>query len=105
MKLTFVGHAGLYVEAGSTRILCDPWLSPAYHHTWWPYLYRYSRDAISWPQFLHTPGPTHLYISHLHEDHFDRTLLAQVSRDVTIILPDFPLTALEDAYSKLGFHN
>ena len=28
MKVTFLGHAGLYVETRHGSILCDPWFVP-----------------------------------------------------------------------------
>ena len=36
MKITCLGHAGLWVETSDIKILCDPWHSenPAFFKTW-----------------------------------------------------------------------
>ena len=50
--------------------------------------------------------PTHLYISHLHGDHLDESFLSKhVSRDVVVLLPDFPTRELERRLTSLGFEN
>ncbi len=36
MKVTFLGHAGLYVQTRHGSILCDPWFNPAYFASWVP---------------------------------------------------------------------
>ncbi|MFM7338467.1 MAG: (2Fe-2S)-binding protein, partial [Actinomycetota bacterium] len=51
-------------------------------------------------------SPTYIYISHIHGDHFDERFLAKhVSRDATVLLPDYPSRELERRLTKLGFKN
>jgi UDP-MurNAc hydroxylase len=99
MRVTFLGHAGLYIETRHASILCDPWLSgPAFHDSWWPFPDndRVDRDAVG--------RPTYLYISHLHYDHYDQTFLRDhVSKEATVLLPDYPLVALERELRRIGF--
>jgi UDP-MurNAc hydroxylase len=94
-----LGHAGLYVETRSASILCDPWLGgPAYYGSWWPFPDNggIDPDAIG--------RPTYLYISHLHHDHFCRDFLRDcVSKDAVVLLPDYPVDALETELRRLGF--
>jgi UDP-MurNAc hydroxylase len=46
----------------------------------------------------------YLYVSHLHQDHFDPGLLSEhVSPAATVLLPDFPVPDLRDALERLGF--
>ncbi|MFN2567988.1 MAG: Rieske 2Fe-2S domain-containing protein, partial [Candidatus Dormibacteria bacterium] len=48
--------------------------------------------------------PTHLYVSHLHKDHFDAAFLGEhVSKEATVILPDFPVDHLRQELHRLGF--
>ncbi|MBA2289751.1 MAG: MBL fold metallo-hydrolase, partial [Chloroflexia bacterium] len=37
MKVTFLGHAGMYIETTFGSILCDPFFNPAYFGSWYPY--------------------------------------------------------------------
>jgi UDP-MurNAc hydroxylase len=99
VRVTFLGHAGLYIETRHASILADPWLSgPAYHGSWWPFPDNdgVDRDAIR--------RPTYLYISHLHHDHLDEAFLRDhVSKEAVVLLPDYPLAALERELRRLGF--
>ncbi len=98
MRITFLGQAGLFIETKGKSILCDPWFNPAYFASWFPFP---SNENID-PQRI--GNPTYLYISHLHHDHFDPAFLAQhVSKEATVILPDYPLDHLEQELRKLGF--
>ena len=100
MKVTYLGHAGLYIETAAGTILCDPWFNPAYFGSWWPFP---ANDHLDVSQFSH---PTYLYISHLHRDHYDPTFLSQwVDRGTTVLLPDYPVPALSEALAELGFTN
>jgi UDP-MurNAc hydroxylase len=99
VRVTFLGHAGLYVETSHSSILCDPWIdSPAYYGAWWPYPSNehIDRAAIARPDYL--------YVSHTHSDHFDVEFLSRrVWKEATVLLPDYPLGALERALRGLGF--
>jgi len=37
MRVTFLGHAGLFVETRGGSVLCDPWFTPAYFGSWFPF--------------------------------------------------------------------
>ncbi|HEX4621361.1 MAG TPA: MBL fold metallo-hydrolase, partial [Myxococcaceae bacterium] len=99
MRVTFLGHAGLYVETSGASILCDPWLSgPAYYGSWWPFP---ANDGVD----IDAIGrPSYLYISHPHRDHLDADFLRDhVSKEAVVLLPDYPLGALETELRGLGF--
>ena len=98
MKATFLGQAGIFIETKAGSILCDPWFNPAYFASWFPFP---ANDGID-PDRI--GKPTYLYVSHLHHDHFDpRYLSEHVSKDATVILPDYPLETLEKELRALGF--
>jgi UDP-MurNAc hydroxylase len=98
VKITFVGHAGIFIETQHGSILTDPWFNPAYFASWFPFP---SNADLDLNLISH---PTYLYVSHIHHDHFDPDFLRDhVSKETTVILPDFPIKALEDAYRALGF--
>src|ERR1051326_4828840 len=98
MQITFLGQAGLFIETKGKSILCDPWFNTAYFASWFPFP---SNEGID-PARI--GNPTYLYISHLHHDHYDPKFLAEhVSKEATIILPDYPLDHLEKELRHLGF--
>jgi UDP-MurNAc hydroxylase len=98
VKVTFLGHAGLYIETAGGSILCDPWFNPAYFASWFPFPSNEELDLTA------IATPDYLYISHLHRDHFDPLFLAQwVSRAATVLVPEFPLDELKTELSRLGF--
>ena len=98
MKVTFLGHAGLFVQTDHGSILCDPWFNPAFFASWFPFPDNQDLDidAIGHPDFL--------YVSHLHHDHFDPTFLRDhVDKQATVLLPQYPMPHLQDALAALGF--
>jgi UDP-MurNAc hydroxylase len=99
MRITFLGHAGLFVETRAGSVLCDPWFAPAYFGAWFPFPRNDHLDvgAIERPDFL--------YLSHLHRDHFDPQFLGRVGKDARVLLPDFPSPFLERELRALGFHD
>ena len=98
MKITFLGHAGLYVETRHGSILCDPWFNSAFFASWFPFP---SNEELDPREF---GSPDYLYVSHVHEDHLDRKFLREhVSKDATVILPDHPLNLVQRELQALGF--
>jgi len=97
MHVTYLGHAAILVEAGGTRILMDPWLTdPTYHGTWWHYppLEIGVRDL---------PHIDYLYISHEHPDHFDPPTLAQLDKNVQVVIPNYKKKRFRDRIAAIGF--
>ena len=98
MRVTFLGHAGMYVETEGGTVLCDPWFTPAYFGSWFPFPRNDRLDPAAFAR------PDYLYISHLHHDHFDPEWLAEhVDKTATVLLPAFELDHLERALRDLGF--
>jgi L-ascorbate metabolism protein UlaG (beta-lactamase superfamily) len=97
MHVTYLGHAAILVEAGGTRILMDPWLTdPTYHGTWWHYppLELGVRDL---------PRIDYLYVSHEHPDHFDPPTLAQLDKNVHVVIANYKRKRFRDRIAALGF--
>jgi UDP-MurNAc hydroxylase len=100
LKITSLGHAGLFIETRHGSVLCDPWFNPAYFASWFPFP---TNEHIDPKEIGH---PDYLYVSHLHQDHFDaRFLREHVGKEATVILPDFPLDLMERELRDLGFTN
>ena len=82
MKFTVVSHACLYIEYKNIRLLIDPWIiGSTYWRSWWNY------PAVS-EELIEKLKPTHIYITHLHWDHFHGpTLRKFYDYDPIILLP------------------
>lgn len=88
------------VEFDGIKLLIDPWaVGVLYKGTW--ACYPTPRDLA---KFIH--ATTHVFISHIHEDHCDPETLRQISRDVQILIPDiYPNHVLKKKIAELGFSN
>jgi UDP-MurNAc hydroxylase len=98
MQITSLGHAGLHIRTSGGTILCDPWKNPTYFASWFVFP---DNSDLDWDYYGQVD---YLYVSHLHKDHFDPALLSEhVSRDATVLLPDFPVDDLRTELERLGF--
>ena len=68
MRAVSLGHAGILINSGESRILCDPWFVPAFFGSWFVFP---RNDQLSGDLLAEIESPTHLYISHIHGDHLD----------------------------------
>jgi len=100
MRLTFLGHAGWLAQTRHGSMLCDPWFTPAYFGSWFPFP---RNDALD-PAAL--GDVDYLYVSHLHRDHFDPAWLARnVNKQAQVLLPEFGVDLLARELESLGFRN
>lgn len=100
MRITGLGHAGMFIETTGGSILCDPVVGPSFFGSWFPFP---DNRGLDWPRF---GAADFLYISHRHRDHFDPALLqSHVRRDIPVLLPDYPTEDLESDLRALGFDN
>src|SRR6266511_3724321 len=99
MKVTSIGHAGLYVETAAGSVLCDPWRNPAYFASWFVFP---DNSGLDWTSY---ERPDYLYVSHLHRDHYDPESLRRVARTATVLLPEYPTDELRSVLTDLGFRS
>jgi len=86
------------IELGPITIVCDPWISTANHGSWQasPFVSRsLAIDALD--------SASHIYISHLHTDHFSEELLKSVIlNEKTFIIQKFPTSTLYEKLKNIG---
>lgn len=102
MEITFLGHAGFCVETPSTILVTDPWLSPmgAFDSAWFQFPRNHHLAAYVQEKLADSRKERFLYVSHEHKDHLDVAFLnSLVSRDFTIVIPDFRRTYLRSAFA------
>jgi UDP-MurNAc hydroxylase len=100
MRLTFLGHAGWLAQTRHGSVLCDPWFTPAYFGSWFPFPRNDGLDPATLGEV------DFLYVSHLHRDHFDPVWLARnVNKRARVLLPEFGVDLLARELEALGFRN
>ena len=72
MKITHLSNSFILVEStsGRTNIACDPWVGYGNYGGWHSFPEFKSKDLDNLMQSIHF-----VYISHLHDDHFDPEFL------------------------------
>lgn len=97
MRFTIVGHAGLYVRAGGTDLLVDPWLlGSCYWRSWW----HYPPIAEIEEEWL---TPRYVYLSHHHFDHFHYPSLRRIHRQAEVLVPRYGVDVMRGELKGLGF--
>jgi len=100
VRITGLGHAGMFIETAGGSILCDPVVKPAFYGSWFVFP---DNRALDWARF---GAADYLYISHRHRDHFDPWLLrTYVPTDIEVLLPEYPTDDLEQDLRRLGYQN
>ncbi len=100
MRITGLGHAGMFIETAGGSILCDPVIGPTFFGSWFPFP---DNRALDWERF---GKADFLYISHRHRDHFDPALMERhVPKDIKVLLPEYPTDDLETDLRTLGYDN
>lgn len=100
MNIRYVYSACVEIDTVDAKILCDPWFSQgAYYGAW--YHYPYHPEMVS--SFR---GLTHIYISHIHPDHYDPSALRviiQNNPNVKVIIKNFTRKILARVMAADGF--
>ena len=97
MRVTVIGHAGLYIESGDATVLVDPWLSGScYWRSWW----HFPPSPAPEERWLR---PTYLYLTHHHFDHFHYPSLRRIDRQTRVLIPRFGNGVMPEELSRLGF--
>lgn len=103
IRATSIGHAGILIETPDVSIVCDPWFTPAFFASWFVFP---RNDQLSDDLRARIEAADFLYVSHLHNDHYDlRWLREHLPRDINVLLPGYPIKDLDRAMAALGFTN
>ena len=95
-----ITNAFVKIEHTNKVFLADPWVTEgAFDGGWDPY------PPIRNPE-ASLSRCDYLYISHIHEDHFDLPAISRLPRACKIVIPDiFPNYLIQQRLAALGFEN
>lgn len=100
MKISYITHACLLVEAGGVLVLMDPWLVGS---CWGGNIWHYPPPKMLPEDFADID---YVYFSHAHDDHFHPPSLRRLRGEVKgaqVIIPDFGARYFERAVRGAGF--
>jgi len=97
-RVEVIGHATLRVQCGGRTFLTDPWLVDPIG----------CNSAFHFPPTVHDPAALAaqtdaIYISHIHQDHFNPPTLAFFSKETPIYIGDYARKKFRDEIRQLGF--
>jgi UDP-MurNAc hydroxylase len=93
------------LETAGAVVVIDPWLSPhgAFDYAWFQYPRNHHLAPFVQEKLADRGRERFVYISHEHQDHFDRAFLSQLDcRDLTFLVPRFQRTALRSAVAEFA---
>jgi UDP-MurNAc hydroxylase len=99
LKFTILSHACLHVEQDDVSLLVDPWLrGSAYWRSWWNF------PPVN-NELIQGLRPTHIFITHIHWDHFHGPSLRLYSKDTPILIPEDRYDRMARDLHAMGFKN
>jgi L-ascorbate metabolism protein UlaG (beta-lactamase superfamily) len=96
VRVEYIGHACLLLEAGGERIITDPWFTDPVMANSWYHVPAFSRGLGELPHL------DYIYISHEHADHLDIPALRQLDEDATIVIPAYGDGKMEATLAAAG---
>ena len=89
-NLKFWGHNCFSIESNKTLLITDPWFSKsgAFFGSWFQYPKNHNlQDDIL--NLINIYDDVNIFISHEHQDHYDKRFLSKVRKDATILIPSY----------------
>ena len=101
MRITYLGHAGMRVDADGVRLVMDPWLAPggAFQAAWFPFPDNSHLDRAA------VLDCDYVTVSHEHLDHMDLSVLTGLGPRVTVLIPRYPAPNFRDRLRAAGVAN
>ena len=98
MRIEYVNHACLYIEAGGVKLATDPWFNgPAYCNQWYPFPKPTNTDVLSDVDVI--------LLSHGHEDHLHEPSLKTLPKNARVFFPYTWFDGTPDYIRSMGFED
>ena len=89
-NLKFWGHNCFSIVSNQTLLITDPWFSKtgAFFGSWFQYPKNHHlQDDIL--NMINSFEKAFIFISHEHQDHYDKEFLSNVRKDTRILIPSY----------------
>lgn len=102
-RITYLGHAALLLENHDLKLVQDPWIEgPGCFNSW----YHFPRSI----PVNDIPKPSHIYVSHSHQDHLSKETMYKFDKKTKIIIATLQeefkgQPPLKAQIKALGFRN
>lgn len=97
MKIQNIGSSTVIIETNKLKILTDPWfVNGEYYGSWF-----HNTDINFDTDILN--AATHIYVSHIHPDHFSRKSFEKLNKNIPILIHDYESKFLKLNLENLGF--
>ena len=97
MKIYNIASSTVMIESNKTRVLMDPWfVNGEYYGSWY-----HTQDIDVDIDFINSA--THIYISHIHPDHFSKKSLEMLNKNIPILIHSYASKFLKLNIERLGF--
>ena len=101
MKIKHFNNSFFLIKTQNVKLVCDPWIGEMENTGTWSYPNMSKNKNV-----LNLIKPEYIYISHLHYDHFDKSILKKYKYKKTkIIIKKFKDSRLKNNLNKLGYNN
>jgi UDP-MurNAc hydroxylase len=97
VRLTYFDSSTVLVEAGSRKILMDPWLEDGEYYGSWAHVPAVEIDYRLFDDI------DYIYISHIHPDHLSRRTLKRLPRHVPVLIHSYDSQFLRRNIEAAGF--
>ena len=97
MKIYNLASSSVVIATGSLKILTDPWLINGEYYGSWHHPVEINYDA----EFM--DDITHIYLSHIHPDHFSRKTFEKLNKDIPILIHNYETKFLKFNVERYGF--
>ena len=100
MKIQNIGSSTVIIETNKLKILKDPWfVNGEYYGSWF-----HSSDIDFDIDLLNSA--THIYVSHIHPDHFSRKSFEKLNKNIPVLIHDYEskfLKLIDVAFDEFGY--
>src|SRR5688500_1632495 len=96
MRITYISHASLLIEADGIRIVTDPWYDGPAYGGQWNVFPKPVDDSIA-------RSAEYVVLTHGHEDHLHEPTLRRIAGGKTALYPFYWYAGAAEHLSGLGF--
>lgn len=97
MKIYNIASSTVFIESNTSKILMDPWFVNGEYYGSWHHTHEIEVDL----EFLNSA--THIYISHIHPDHFGKKSMEKLDKNIPVLIHDYSSKFLKLNIERLGF--